>query len=161
MKDIWINFVNLIYSVHKPEWKPNANRHWSCASDHNQNLKFLPKVQNWKPLFRLIQGIIHIPLASWSFTDHIPIQNIHQKARNRYTELNIFHENFIIVFYNLCIFMTFQLLILVPGVILKLTHMFDWIFASHTRLCHNCFLGFTELEIGVSQIRQNWDTSMP
>ena len=132
---------DLIHYYICQDHNPNANTHAAAQKTPFTTWKFCQKTQIWKPLFRAIQGIILIPLACWRFTGHIPIKDNHQNSRNRYTEFKIFHEKFIIVLWNLCIFMAFQLLILIPWMILKLTNIFNCIFMHHTRFHHCCFLG--------------------
>ena len=45
MKEILINFVNLIGSILKPEYNPNQKTHGAAPKSHYQTWKILSKTQ--------------------------------------------------------------------------------------------------------------------
>ena len=144
LQEIWSKFFDLMHSIQKPEYNPNANTRTAAQEGHSQTWKNCQKSQFWNHLYRLIQSTILVPLASLEITDHIPIKNLHQSSRNRYTELQIFHEKLIIVFSNLSIFIAFYSLIHVPYKILKLTNILNCLFMCCMQICHVWVLGFAE-----------------
>ena len=155
MQLICFVFLDLIYSIHKPERKPNALNHWSCAETTIKLEKFVKETEFWKLTCRVIQASKPIPLASSRIIGHIPIKNIHQDSRNRYTELEIFHEKCIIVFPYLDIFLAFFWYIHTNWLVLKLTMCFDWSFMHYTRFRHERILGFCKLQIRGFVTRKN------
>ena len=92
MQWIWLSFFDLMHSLHMPDHNPNANRQKAAQESSSQTWKNCQKSQFWKHHSRTIQDLILVPLASLEITEHIPIKNLHQSARNWYTAFKISHE---------------------------------------------------------------------
>ena len=143
MQEIWMILFNLIHYYICKDHNPNQKTHAAAQKTPFTNWIFSLKTQNCKFTSRAIQGIITVSLASSSITERFPITNAHQNLRNRYTEFNMFHEKCTFVFWFAGILITFYSLIHIPYALLKLTHVFNYVFMPCTRLYHYWILGFT------------------
>ena len=104
MPSFLFDFFDLDHSYISTECNPSAHDPKMRIKLHYQTQFFWQKFQIWKPISRTIQGQIVVPLASLRIIERVPIKINHPNTQNWYTEVKLFSLFFIIVFWDLNIF---------------------------------------------------------